>query len=61
MILQAAVTELVDRSDRAQDIAAAGVGAVGEWCNRLGVVEELDAAVGPIKQHGPASPINSVL
>ena len=55
------MTELVDRSDRAQDIAAAGVGAVGEWCNRLGVVEELDAAVGPIKQHGPASPINSVL
>ena len=30
--------------------ANAGLAAVSELCDRLGVVEELDAAVGPIKQ-----------
>ncbi len=30
--------------------ANAGLAAVGELCDRLGVVEELDAAVGPIKR-----------
>ena len=30
--------------------ANAGLAAVTELCDRLGVVEELDAAVGPIKQ-----------
>jgi hypothetical protein len=30
--------------------ANAGLAAVGELCDRLGVVEALDAAVGPIKQ-----------
>ena len=30
--------------------ANAGLAAVGELCDRLGVVEELEAAVGPIKQ-----------
>ena len=30
--------------------ANAGLAAVTELCDRLGVAEELDAAVGPIKQ-----------
>ena len=30
--------------------ANAGLAAVAELCDRLGVVEELDAAIGPIKQ-----------
>ena len=30
--------------------ANAGLAAVTELCDRLGVVEELDAAVGPVKQ-----------
>jgi hypothetical protein len=32
--------------------ANAGLAAVGELCDRLGVIEALDAAVGPIKQRG---------
>lgn len=36
-------------SDRALT-ANAGLAAVTELCDRLGVVEELDAAVGPVKQ-----------
>ena len=29
---------------------SAGLAAVGELCDRLGVIEALDAAVGPVKQ-----------
>jgi hypothetical protein len=39
----------VGAADRALT-ANAGLAAVSELCDRLGVVEELDAAVGPIKQ-----------
>ena len=35
--------------------ANAGLAAVTELCDRLGVVEELDAAVGPIKQRDRGS------
>ena len=33
--------------------ANAGLAAVTELCGRLGVIEELDTAVGPIKQRDP--------
>ena len=35
--------------------ANAGLAAVTELCDRLGVAEELDAAVGPIKQRDRGS------